>query len=194
MPAECPKCGARDQARAVSAIVNEQTSETTTVSSGWARTSRGSGPATYTSHHVTRTPLAKALLFQPPQRPGIGWRWFLAFFGVFWAYWIGYIAFVDEKSFPLYAHVTVFVLLGGWIPIMGIGLLVKGYADRRFFRAQEPVWQRAASIWYDKLSYCGRDDIVYLPDGYWARPYLSTDFVYTAADREMAGSTARSSN
>ena len=88
----------------------------------------------------------------------------------------------------------MFVLLGGWLAVLGMGLLIRGYADRRLFRKAEPIWKWAASVWYNKLSYCSRDDIVYLPDGYWARPHLTNDFVYKAAEREMAQSTAPSSN
>jgi hypothetical protein len=186
MPDACPRCGSWEQTQPVSAIVAAQTTATTIHSAGYAARSPGGGPILFTSRGVSSTPLADALRLRTPKPPGVGWRWFVTLFGIGWACLMGYVTFVVEESLPLYARVAAFLILGGWLPVLGIALLIRAHADRRRFRESEPLYERAAWLWYYKTRYCQHDHIVYLPGGLHDHPDRTNELVYEAARRAIA--------
>lgn len=192
----CPLCGNWEQTQPVPAIVDAQSAVTTTygTSVGVAYARGGLVPVTMGSRSTgySSTPLASALRFEWPRlsKAMPRWGWFLILFGLAW---IAILSFGASDSFgqtrssapPVWADVLVVVLLGGWLPIVGVILLLAAHANRRRFRKRAPLVAVAAQIW-STARYCPGDHIVYLPDGAYTDPAGTRGLVFTAAQRVLA--------
>jgi hypothetical protein len=195
----CPLCGRWEQTQPVPAIVAAQTTVTTTHGSslGFAHASGNVVPVVMGTRSTgfSSTPLATALRLQVPRLSTAmsKWGWFLTLFGIAWTAFIGYGASMDfgqhSNGIPLGARVFVVILLGGWIPALGVALLIGARAQRRRFRERAPLEAMAAHVW-SYARYCHGDHIVYLPDGAYTDPAGINALVYAAAQRALVEGTA----
>lgn len=121
------------------------------------------------------------------------WGWFLTLFGIVWTAFIGYGASMGfgqtGNRIPVWANVFVVILLGGWLPVLGVALLTGARVQRRRFRERAPLEAVAARVW-SSARYCFGDHIVYLPDGAYTDPAGMRTLVYAAAQHSLAAGTA----
>jgi len=178
----CPICGYYDRVEKVSAIVKSQTRNRertewrkSTYVDKSGKEQSFSYPLSYDV--IESTDLAKSL--SPPQQPQephqggifdnrgscigcISVSWILL--------WIWGVFAGNEYSSDVVFQVSLLILLGVIGIIFSVSLYKKDSdTDKRRitqYEADVPLWERAMHRW-DQTYYCGRDDIVFIPNGKW---------------------------
>ncbi len=157
----CPRCGHVDQAHKLSAVVRAGTTvggyAGTTAHEGYMMGEHG-GPITMGGHAMlsggSQTLLSRRLA--PPSRPSYDKHWVIEAAKV-----VG-----GALVFGLIAYSFGWHIIGDLLFLAGVyGVWSEYRQDKLKWAAQQRAmteWTQQIAVW-DRMYYCGRDDVVYLP-------------------------------